>query len=56
MVWGSFAGDMKGNLVICPHRRNAVGYQDILGMNLPQFVEEVYERLGEEPIFMQDNA
>ena len=47
---------MKGNFAICPDRMNAVGYQDILEMNLPQFVEEVYERLGKEPICMQDNA
>lgn len=56
MVWGCFAGDKRGTFAICPHPMNAVAYQEILEMNLPQFVEEVYETLREEPIFMQDNA
>lgn len=56
MVWGCFAGKKRGPFAICPPKMNGIAYRDILEMNLPQFVEALYEEMGEEPIFMQDNA
>ena len=56
MVWGCFAGELKGTFTSIRGGITAEVYQSVLEENLPQFVEEVNETLGEEPIFMQDNA
>jgi hypothetical protein len=56
MVWGCFAGEIKGKLVPLDGRINRFKYMDILEHNLPDITLEVWDSIGEEPIFMQDNA
>ena len=56
MVWGCFADEIPRTFAIIDGSITADKYQNVLEENLPEFALEVWDSLGEEPIFMQDNA
>jgi transposase len=57
MIWGIFAGKMRGPIHIIEGNIDAPYYRDsILDEYLPLFYEEVLDNLGTSPEFMHDNA
>ena len=56
MVWGCFTGELKSTFTTILGGITGEKYRTLMEEQLPQFVEEVYETLGQEPIFMQDNS
>jgi len=57
MIWAMFAGSMNGPIHIVEGTINAEYYvYEMLAEHLPFFRTEVLDAIGEEPMFMQDNA
>ena len=59
MVWGSFAGGIKGSFLIFDRVGGSVMDQYYLKQMqevLPRFMEYVIDTLDADAIFMQDNA
>ena len=59
MVWGCFAGDVRGPFLIFDGIEGRVSgeyYLERMQEELPRFMEYIAERLDTDPIFMQDNA
>jgi hypothetical protein len=57
MVWGCFAGDRLGPLVICEDgRMNATKYIQVLDSHLKPFLKELEMEWGEGIIFQEDRC
>jgi transposase len=56
MVWGSFAGEIPGPFRVVVGRITGASYLELIQEVLPNFLNEVYDTLQLDPIFMQDNA
>jgi hypothetical protein len=56
MIWSCFIGELRGTFPIISGSIIRKKYRTLLEEHLLQFMEEDYENLEEESIFIQDNA
>jgi transposase len=56
MVWGCFAGNLRGPLAICHGHMKAVQYINTLEDNLLPFIESLPDSIKNDVSFQQDNA